>query len=112
MEWRSYKNHRTVLNSQVGQGKKKFDPAHWMAEIRNLLEELRQQDPLGGCWDWVETNRADKWRLLMAAMKRIDTAFEGQCPGDLAQAITSARKLYLECVKDWGTENKPNISQH
>lgn len=92
-----------------------FDPSRWRGEIEALVDEMGRLDPGGGCWEWVKANLGEKWRELMTAMKTIDTTFEKQCAGSLAQEIEWARLLYHECVATWKkalseSGEKPNIS--
>lgn len=100
MSWRDYKDHQNILNSHVDQGKV-FDAGKCYTEIHSLADEIRQHDPRGGCWEWIEMNLADTWRQLMEALKEIDTAFQKQCRGDLLQTIALTRRLYFECVSAW-----------
>src|SRR6202007_450758 len=100
MGWREYKDHQNAMILQTGQDQV-FDVAQWDKVIHCLVDEIRQLDPHGDCWDWVIVNLADKWRELMRTMKEIDTAYACQDNEALQQAVTRARMLYRDCVASW-----------
>jgi hypothetical protein len=94
---------RTTDNAQ---GNDSFDSQRWAAEIKNLVTEMTQLDPRGGCWEWAKGNLAEKWAYLLAEMKRIDAAFERPAGGDIQGAIENVRGLYRECIAAWNSRGK------
>lgn len=54
---------------------------------RKLCTELAQQDPRGGCWDWLVQHQPDRWQRFMQAF----------FSGDLA----TARSTFDEAITTW-----------
>ncbi len=61
-------------------------------ECRQLVAYFGEQDPGGGCWEYIKLHHADLWTSHMKAFRS----------GDLDQA----RGSFDEMVTAWGTRNK------
>lgn len=107
MGWRGTRL-RTPDNEQRGDS---FDALGWGAEIEDLVTEMTQLDPRGGCWEWVKGNLAEKWASFLAEMKRIDAAFERQSTKDFRTAVANTRRLYRECIESWERRRGENVKE-
>ncbi|GAB7026024.1 hypothetical protein [Geotalea toluenoxydans] len=81
--------------------KASFDAEEYRRSIDTLIAKMRQHNPGGDCWQWVQQNLNDKWRQLMQSLREIDAAFERQHRTQVQQAINRTGQLYQECVSAW-----------
>lgn len=65
---------------------------HTIEECRQLVAYFGEQDPGGGCWEYIKLHHADLWASHMKAFRS----------GDLDQA----QATFDEMVTAWGTRNK------
>lgn len=66
--------------------------SHTTDECRQLVTYFGEQDPGGGCWEYIKLHHADLWKSHRQSFRS----------GDLGQA----RATYDEMLTAWTTRNK------
>lgn len=83
-----------------------FDALHWIEEMRRMVAAFDREDPRGGCWQFIATNRPELLRANRAALKEVDDVFEAQDSPRISEAMQRAQDSFTACLEAWETRDK------